>query len=113
MITLVPRISTEELREGVRSVLEQKPEQKKKTKKTPPITVDAAMGKVGQLWQVMVPNMLGLGPTNLKGAIDRLAVPAMGAPVPHSGAAPPPSALKKLASMVPTCFSQVVNKVVH
>ena len=107
MITLVPRISTEELREGVRSVLEQK-------KRTPPITVDDAMGKVGQLWQVMVPNMLGLGPAKgLKGAIDRLAVPAVGAPVPHSGAAPPPSALKKLASMVPTCFSQVVNKVVH
>ena len=108
MITLVPRLSTEELREGVRSVLllEQK-------KKKILITVDAAMGKVGQLWKVMVPDMLGLGPTDLRGAIDRLAVPAMGAPVPHSGAAPPPSALKKLASMVPTCLSQVLDKVVR
>ena len=101
----------------MRSVLEQKKQRKQKKQKKqkkPPITVDDAMGKVGQLWQVMVPNMLGLGPAKgLEGAIDRLAVPAMGAPVPHSGAAPPPSALKKLASMVPTCFSQVVNKVVH
>ena len=86
-------------------------EQKKKKKIL--ITVDAAMGKVGQLWKVMVPDMLGLGPTDLRGAIDRLAVPAMGAPVPHSGAAPPPSALKKLASMVPTCLSQVLDKVVR
>ena len=108
MITLVPRLSTEELREGVRSVLllEQK-------KKKILITVDAAMGKVGQLWKVMVPDMLANGPTDLRGAIDRLAVPAMGAPVPHSGAAPPPSALKKLASMVPTCLSQVLDKVVR
>ena len=110
MITLVPRLSTEELREGVRSVLEQQNEQKKK--KTP-INVDEAMSAVGRLWKVMVPDMLGGGPTGLKGAIDRFAVPAMGAPVPPSGAAPPPSALKKLASMVPTCLSQVLDKVVR
>ena len=51
---------------------------------------------------VSVPNMMGSGPTDLRGAIDRLNVPAMGAPVTPSGAAPPPSALKRLASMVPT-----------
>ena len=68
------------------------------------------MGKVGRLWEVMVPKMQGNGPSDLKGAIDRLAIPAMGAPVPPSGATPPPSALKMLSSYVSTCLSQVLDK---
>ena len=79
---------------------------KKKKKKTQIIDLDEAVGKVGRLclWEVVVPKMQGLGPSDLKGAIDRFAVPAMGAPVPPSGAAPPPSALKMLSSFVPTCL---------
>lgn len=107
MITLVPRLTTEKLKEMVRSELEMR---NKKKKKTQIIDLDEAVGKVGRLWEVMVPKMQGLGPSDLKGAIDRLAVPAMGAPVPPSGAAPPPSALKKLSSFVPTCLSQVLDK---
>ena len=83
----------------VRSELEKR---SKKKKKTQIIDLEEAVGKVGRLWEVMVPKMQGLGPSDLKGAIDRFAVPAMGAPVPPSGAAPPPSALKLLNSFVPT-----------
>ena len=101
-LTLVPRLSTEELREKVRSVLEKQ--------KRPQIDLNKALGTVGRLWAVSIPNMMGDGPIDLRGAIDRLNVPAMGAPVTPSGAAPPPSALKRLASMVPTGLLKSVLK---
>ena len=109
MITLVPRLTTEKLQEMVRSELEMRNKKKKKTQIID-LHLDEAVGKVGRLWEVMVPKMQGNGPSDLKGAIDRLAIPAMGAPVPPSGAAPPPSALKMLSSYVPTCLSQVLDK---
>jgi hypothetical protein len=101
-LTLVPRLSTEGLREKVRSVLEKQ--------KRLQIDLEEALGTVGRLWKVSVPDMLASGPTDLRGAIDRLNVPAMGAPIPPSGAAPPPSALKRLASMVPTGLLKSVLK---